>query len=169
MDAPSSCFSQRTSMYVLTLCLNNEKRWAALRPVGHLVLYIAQSTNQGGGGVVCISGFFKTFLQKLTVLSDQEVPGCHKNIYRDLRPSFTRSEIFGNMCCFFRQQTQHLLPSLGTGSPKGALWEFVGKVIFSLFDPKNRFSAYNGPINIAGGRLDILFHFPNDWYNNIEG
>ena len=71
------------------------------------------------------------------------------------------------MCCFFRQQTQHLLPSLGTGSPKGALWEFVGKVIFSLFDPKNRFSAFNGPINIAGGRLDILFHFPNDWYKNI--
>ena len=112
--------------------------------------------------------FFKTFLKK-KFLSDQEVPGCHKNIYRELRTSFTRSEIFGNMCCFFRQQTQHLLPSLGTGSPKGALWEFVRKVIFSLFDPKNRFSAFNGPINIAGGRLDILFHFPNDWYNNIEG
>ena len=69
----------------------------------------------------------------------------------------------------FRQQTQHLLPSLGTGSPKGALWEIVGKVIFSLFDPKNRFPAFNGPINIAGGRLDILFHFPHNWYNNIEG
>ena len=45
----------------------------------------------------------------------------------------------------------------------------MGKVIFSLFDPKNRFSAFNGPINIAGGRLDILFHFPNDWDKNIEG
>ena len=112
--------------------------------------------------------FLKTVLQKIRFLSDQEVPGRHKNIYRELRRFFTRSEIFGNMCCFFRQQTQHLLPSLGTGSPKGALWEFVGKVIFSLFDPKNRFSAFNGPINIAGGRLDILFHFPNDWYNNIE-
>ena len=119
--------------------------------------------------VSCIPGFLNTFLQKIRFLSDQEVPGRHKNIYRELRTSFTRSEIFGNMCCFFRQQTQHLLPSLGTGSPKGALWEFVGKVIFSLFDPKNRFSAFNGPINIAGGRLDILFHFPNDWYNNIEG
>ena len=121
------------------------------------------------GGVYCIPGFLKTFLKKIRFLSDQEVPGRHKNIYRELRRFFTRSEIFGNMCCFFRQQTQHLLPSLGTGSPKGALWEFVGKVIFSLFDPKNRFSAFNGPINIAGGRLDILFHFPNDWYNNIEG
>ena len=49
-----------------------------------------------------------------------------------------------------------------------ALWEFVGNVIFSLFDLKNRFSAFNDSINIAGGRLDILFHFPNDWYNNIE-
>ena len=115
------------------------------------------------------SVFVRTFLQKLTVLSDQEVPGCHKNIYRDLRPSFTRSEIFGNMCCFFRQQTQHLLPSRWPGTPKGALWELVGKVIFSLFDLKNRFSVFNGPINIAGGRLDILFHFPNDWYKNIEG
>ena len=95
--------------------------------------------------------------------------GFTSDLERPWRTSFTRSEIFGNMCCFFRQQTQHLLPSLGTGSPKGALWEFVGKVIFSLFDPKNRFSAFNGPINIAGGRLDILFHFPNDWYNNIEG
>ena len=141
---------------------------------------ILRSGPQGGGGhdetlavtspgwSLC-SVFFEDFLQKITFLSDQEVPGCHKNIYRELRTSFTRSEIFGNMCCFFRQQTQHLLPSLGTGSPKGALWEFVGKVIFSLFDPKNRFSAFNGPINIAGGRLDILFHFPNDWYNNIEG
>ena len=120
-------------------------------------------------GGYCIPGFLKTFLKKIRFLSDQEVPGRHKNIYRELRRFFTRSEIFGNMCCFFRQQTQHLLPSLGTGSPKAALWEFVGKVIFSLFDPKNRFSAFNGPINIAGGRLDILFHFPNDWYNNIEG
>ena len=113
--------------------------------------------------------YFQDFLQKMRFLSDQEIPGRHKNIYRELRRFFTRSEIFGNMCCFFRQQTQHLLPSLGTGSPKGALWEFVGKVIFSLFDPKNHFSAFNGPINIAGGRLDILFHFPNDWYENIEG
>ena len=55
------------------------------------------------------------------------------------------------------------------GKSKGGLWEFVGKVIFSLFDLKNRFSVFDDPINIAGGRLDILFHFPNDWYNNIEG
>ena len=130
-------------------------------------LYIAQSTNQGGGA--CIPGFFKTFLQKLTVLSDQEVPGCHKNIYRDLRPSFTRSEIFGNMCCFFRQQKQHSKISLWTGAPREALWKTVGKVIFSLFDLKNRFEVFHRPTNIAGGRLDILFHFPNDWYKNIEG
>ena len=45
----------------------------------------------------------------------------------------------------------------------------MGKVIFSLFDLKNRFSVFNSPINIAGDRLDILFHFPNDWYNNIGG
>ena len=49
------------------------------------------------------------------------------------------------------------------------LWEFLGKVIFSLSDLKNDFSVCNGLINIAGGRLDILFNFPNNWYNNIEG
>ena len=130
-------------------------------------LDIAQSTNQGGG--VCIPVFFKTFLQKLTVLSDQEVPGCHKNIYRDLRPSFTRSEIFGNMCCLFRQQRQHSKISLWTGALREALWKTVGKAIFSLFDLKNRFEVFLRPTNIAGSRLDILFHFPNDWYENIEG
>ena len=136
---------------------------------GKLPLRISRHQLTRGGGGLLYPVFFDTFLQKIRFLIDQEVPGRHKNIYRELRTSVARSEIFGNMCCFFRQQTQHLLPSLGTGSPKGALWEFVGKVIFSLFDPKNRFSAFNGPINIAGGRLDILFHFPNDWYNNIEG
>ena len=55
------------------------------------------------------------------------------------------------------------------GNSKGALWEFVGKVIFSLFDLKNRLSVFNSPINIAGGRLDILFYFPNDWDKNIDG
>ena len=129
--------------------------------------YITQSANQGGFTVSRV--FWRLFWKKIRFLSDQEVPGRHKNIYRELRRFFIRSEIFGNMCCFFRQQTQHLLPSLGTGSPNGTLWELVGKVIFSLFDPKNRFSAFNGPINIAGGRLDIFFHFANDWYNNIEG
>ena len=62
-----------------------------------------------------------------------------------------------------------LVAIAGYGKSKGTLWEFVGKVIFSLFDPKNRFSAFNGPINMAGARLDIFFHFLNDWYNNIEG
>ena len=94
---------------------------------------------------LCISGFFRTFLQKLTVLSDQEVPGCHKNIYRDLRPSFTRSEIFGNMCCLFRQQRQHSKISLWTGAPREALWKTVGKAIFSLFDLKNRFEVFHRP------------------------
>ena len=45
----------------------------------------------------------------------------------------------------------------------------MGKVIFSLFDLKNRFSVLNSPINVAGDRLDILSHFPNDWDKNIEG
>ena len=39
--------------------------------------------------------------KKIRFLSDQEVPGRHKNIYRELRRFFTRSEIFGNICCFF--------------------------------------------------------------------
>ena len=95
--------------------------------------------------------------------------GSYKNSYKELRHHFSRSEILVNICCFFRQQTQHLLPSWWPGTPKGVLWEFVGKVIFSLFDLKNRFSVFNSPINIAGDRLDILFHFPNDWYKNIEG
>ena len=104
------------------------------------------------------------FLQNMRFLSDQEVPGRHKNIYRELRPSFTRSEIFGNMCCLFRQQTQHLLLSWFPGSPKGALWDFVRKVILSFFDLKNRFEVFHRPTNIARGRFDILFHFSNDWY-----
>ena len=136
----------------------------------HQGLSLNISRNQlSRGGVSCIPGFLRKNLLKLRFLSDQEVPGCQKNIYRELRPSFTRSEILVNICCFFRQQTQHLLPSWWPGTPKGVLWEFVGKVIFSLFDLKNRFSVFNSPINIAGGRLDILFHFPNDWDKNIEG
>ena len=111
------------------------------------------------------------------ILDPFEGSECSKNPYvnvsprwwtgvRDLRPSFIRSKIFGNMCCLFRQQKQHSKISLWTGAPREALWKTVGKVIFSLFDPKNHFSAFNGPINIAGGRLDILFHFPNDWCNS---
>ena len=73
------------------------------------------------------------------------------------------------MCCLFRQQRQHSKISLWTGAPREALWKTVGKVIFSLFDLKNRFEVFHRPTNIAGGRLDILFHFPNDWYKNIEG
>ena len=98
-------------------------------------------------------GFFQDFFAKIRFLSNQEVPVRHKTIYRELRTSFTRST---------------LVAIAGYGKSKGALWEIVGKVIFSFFDPKNRFSAFNGPINIAGGRLDILFHFPNDWNKNIE-
>ena len=118
---------------------------------------ITQSAKQGGGS--CVSGFLRTFLQKITFLSDQEVPGCHKNIYRELRPSFTTSEIFGNKCCLFRQQKQHCFKSMWPGTPRGPLGKYVENVIFSLFDLKNHFSAFNGPINIAGGRLDILSTF----------
>jgi len=67
------------------------------------------------------------------------------------------------------QQRQHSKISLWTGAPREAMWKTVGKVIFSLFDLKNRFEVFHRPTNIAGGRLDILFHFPNDWYKNIEG
>ena len=95
---------------------------------GGVMPTILRSGPQGGGCMYPF--FFKTFLQKLTVLSDKEVPGCHKNIYRDLRPSFTRSEIFGNLCCLFRQQRQHSKISLWTGAPREALWKTVGKVIF---------------------------------------
>ena len=42
-------------------------------------------------------------------------------------------------------------------------------VDFLFFDPKNYFKVFDRPTNIAGGRLDILFHFPNDWYKNIGG
>ena len=31
------------------------------------------------------------------------------------------------------------------------------------------FNASQAPINVARDRLDILCHFPNDWYKNIEG
>ena len=122
-----------------------------------------------GGGFSCVPGFLRTFLQKITFLSDQEVPGHHKNIYRELRPSFTRSTMFGNICCLFRQETQHLLPLWWPGTPRRPLGKYVENVIFSLFDLKNHFSAFNGPINIARGRLDIFLHFPKDWYKNIEG
>ena len=77
------------------------------------------------------------------------------------------SDIFE--CCLFRQQKQHCFKSMWPGTPRGPLGKYVENVIFSLFDLKNHFLAFNGPINIAGGRLDILFHFPNDWYKNIEG
>ena len=48
-----------------------------------ICVYITASANQGG--VYCIPGFLKTFLKKIRFLSDQEVPGRHKNIYRELR------------------------------------------------------------------------------------
>ena len=35
----------------------------------------------------------------LAFLSNQEVLGCHKNIYRELKPSLTSFEILGNICC----------------------------------------------------------------------
>ena len=53
-------------------------------------VYIAQLGNQGGH---CISVFLRIFLQKLIFLSDQEVPGRHKNIYRELRRFFTTHRI----------------------------------------------------------------------------
>ena len=107
-------------------------------PPSAATIIISRSQLTRGGGA-CIPGFFRTLLQKFTVLSDQEVPGFHKNIYRDLRPSFTRSKIFDNMCCLFRQQRQHSKISLWTGASRKALWKTVGKVIFSLFNLKNRF------------------------------
>ena len=72
------------------------------------MVYITQCTDYGGVSHV-FTGFSKFVLLKLGFLSDQEVPGYHKNIYRELRPSFTRSKIFGNICCCFRQQRQHCL------------------------------------------------------------
>ena len=87
-----------------------------------------QLAKQGGGP--CIPGFLRTFLQKIRFLSDQEVPGRHKNIYRELRPSFTTSEIFGNICCLFRQQTQHCFKSLRTGTTIFPTPKYVKKCIF---------------------------------------
>ena len=55
------------------------------------------------------------------------------------------------------------------GVSKRALGKYVENVIFSFFDLKKHVSAFNGSIDIAAGPLDILFHFPNDWYKNIEG
>jgi len=127
------------------------------------------SRNQLSRGGSCVAGFLRTFLQKITFLRPQEVPGCHKNIYRELRACFTRFEIFGNICCFFRQQTQHLLTSWWPGTPKGLCGNYEENVDFWLVDPKNHFKVFDRPTNIAGGRLDILFHFPNDWYKNTEG
>ena len=51
------------------------------------------------------------------------------------------------------------------GSPVG----ICGKSDFFTFRSEKSFSVFNSPINIAGDRLDILFHFPNDCYNNIDG
>ena len=127
---------------------------------------ITKSANQGGP---CVPGFWRTFLQKITFLSDQEVPGCHKNIYRDFRTSFTTSEIFGNICCFFRQQTQHCFKSLCTASTLFPTPKYVEKCIFWLSNPKYHLDVFDRPINIARDGLDILLHFPNDWYKNIQG
>ena len=65
-----------------------------------------------GGDWNVFTGFWPHFALNRAFLSRQEVPGCHKNIYRELRPSFTRSEIFGNICCCFQQQKQHSLLTL---------------------------------------------------------
>ena len=65
-----------------------------------------------GGGWNVFPCFWPHFALNRAFLSRQEVPGCHKNIYRELRPSFIRSEIFGNICCCFRQQKQHSVLTL---------------------------------------------------------
>ena len=69
----------------------------------------------------------------------------------------------------FQATKATLVEVVVAGNSKGALWKLRVKVDFSLFDPKNHFNRFDRPTNIAGGRLDILFHFPNDWYKNIGG
>ena len=133
-----------------------------------IFVYISRSQLTRGGGP-CNPGFWRTFLQKITFLSDQEVPGCHKNIYRNFRTSFTASEIFGNICCFFRQQTQHCFKSLGTASALLPTSKYVEKCIFLLSNLKYHLDVFHRPINIVRDGLDTLFHFPNSWYENIQG
>ena len=64
----------------------------------------------------------------LAFLSNQEVLGCHKNIYRELRPSLTSFEILGNIIMLpFRQQKQHLLTKRWLETPMGSPVENLGK------------------------------------------
>ena len=53
------------------------------------------------------------------------------------------------------------------GNSKGALGEIRGKCHFFTFRSE-KILAFNCDIDIAGGRFDILFYFPNNWYKNIE-
>ena len=73
---------------------------------------IYRGIRRPGGDSTMFPCFWPHFALNRAFLSRQEVPGCHKNIYRELRPSFTRSEIFGNTCCCFRQQKQHSVLTL---------------------------------------------------------
>ena len=68
----------------------------------------------------------------LAFLSNQEVLGCHKNIYRELRPSLTSFEILGNICCFWGNKSNICWPKGGWKPQWGVLWKTVEKVIFNF-------------------------------------
>ena len=55
------------------------------------------------------------------------------------------------------------------GNSKGSPAGTCGKGDFLTFRSENRFLVFNSHINVAGYKLDILFRFPNDWYNDIDG
>ena len=41
-------------------------------------------------------------------------------------------------------------------------------IFFIILISKIYFKVSQVPINVARDRLDILLHFPNDWYKDIE-
>ena len=55
------------------------------------------------------------------------------------------------------------------GNPKGSPVGICGKSDFFIFRSEKLFSEFNSPINIAEYGSDILFRFPNNWFNNIDG
>ena len=54
-------------------------------------------------------------------------------------------------------------------SPFGYTQNTAKTCKFSILIPKIHFKVSQTPINVARDRLDILLHFPNDWYKDIEG
>ena len=92
-------------------------------------------------GVSCVAFFLRTFLKKLRFLSDQKVPGCHKNIYRDLEHPLQDLKFLATYVAFLGNKRNTCCHRRGRevqGGPCGILWK---KSFFTFRSEKSFFGV----------------------------